>query len=87
MSGHHNPEAKTLQRLLQAREAEHKDCLLSLSSQLSLLRASVTEAAVFVDQHNTGEAAVALAQLYHDCEELNKRILSIANNIGESQHG
>lgn len=82
MSGHHNPEAKTLQRLLQAREAEHKDCLLSLSSQLAVLRSSVTEAAVFVEQGNTGEAVVALAQLYKDCADLNERIILIANNVG-----
>ncbi len=84
---HHNSEAKTLERLLQARESEHKDCLLSLSAQLSILKSSVTEAAVFVEQGNTGEAALALAQLYKDCADLNDRILSIANPSGELFNG
>lgn len=77
---HSGVEVKQLQRLLQEREAEHKDCLLSLSSQLSVLRSSVTEAAVFVEQGNTGEAALALGQLYKDCADLNDRILFIANS-------
>ncbi len=82
---HHNGvEVKHLQRLLQEREAEHKDCLLSLSSQLSLLRSSVTEAAVFVEQGNTGEAALALGQLYKDCADLNDRILAVANNTARN---
>lgn len=74
----HNSEAKALQKLLQERESEHKDCLMILVNHLDILRSGITEASVFVQQGNNGEAAHALSQVYYDCQKLCDHITNIA---------
>ena len=74
----YHPEHGELKRLEKQLSAAHHDSLMSLHSSVGLLKSSASEAMAFIEAGNMLQAAAVIAALYYDCDDVQKRISSIA---------
>ena len=75
----HHPRHDEAKRLENALRAAHNESLLSLHASVGLLKSSASEAMAFIEAGNMLQAAALIATLYYDCDEVQKRIIIIAD--------
>lgn len=73
-------EAKVVAKMLEAQVANNREALLSISESLALLKSSVSEASVFLEQGNMQECARALGDVYFDASKIHDHVIEVANN-------
>lgn len=84
---HNDRDVKELRRLLENLELDNKEAFSSIYQKICLVKGTVMEACVFVEQGNMLEAARTLAQLYSDCDNVNKHILDILGLTKSDEEG
>ena len=72
-------EAKNMAKMLEARVLDDRETLMALAESIALLKSSVTEASVFLEQGNMRECAQSLGNVYFDASKLHDHVIELAN--------